>query len=151
MSVAKQINFFSPRTADRYRLQKIQFPQNKAYTIFRGFRPVVQDLAAILLVLVKWDYDRLCEFQGALADIVTAKCKPVHPVTKAQITYTERQIRGALKTLEKEGYLIIPRSVSREEKLAKIYGFTANFRSLLDDPPVRDLAGGAGGGGGGRG
>lgn len=139
-SLARQLDLFSPRTADRYRFQQIKFPQNRAYAIFRGFRPVVQDLAATLLVLVKWDYGRFCEFQGALADIVTAKCKPIHPVTKEPITYTERQIRGALKTLEKEGYIIIPRSVSREEKLAKVYRFTTNFKALLDDPPVRELA-----------
>jgi hypothetical protein len=147
MSVAKQLSLFSPRTADRYRLQQIQFPQSRAYAIFRGFRPVVQDLAAILLVLVKWDYDRFCEFQGALADLVTAKCQPVHPVTKEPIEYTDRQIRGALKTLEKEGYIIIPRSVAREEKLAKIYGFTSTFKALLNNPvalPVVELAGDAG-------
>jgi hypothetical protein len=98
---------------------------------------VVQDTAALLLVLAKWDYSRVCEFQGALADEITAKCKPANPTTKEPIQYTGRQIRGALKTLENEGYLTIPRAVSRDERLAKVYRFTPAFFAILEKSPVK--------------
>jgi DNA-binding PadR family transcriptional regulator len=128
---ARQIDLISDsRCADRYTLSKIQFTQQRAYTHFRGQRAVVQDLASVLLVLSKWGYDRFCEYQDALADLVTKLCKPINSKINAPITYTGRQIRGALKTLEDEGYLSIPRTVSREERLAKIYRFNPKFIAL---------------------
>jgi hypothetical protein len=132
---ARQIDF-SDRCADRYTIGKIDFGQRCAYAHFRGFRSVVQDTAALLLVLAKWDYSRFCEFQEALADAVSDKCRPIDPITKKPIRYTGRQVRGALKTLEAEGYLIIPRSVSRDERLAKTYRFHRKFYEILDKSPV---------------
>lgn len=132
---ARQIDF-SDRCADRYTISKIDFGQRCAYAHFRGFRSVVQDTASLLLVLAKWDYSRFCEFQEALADAVSIKCRPIDPITKEPIRYTGRQIRGALKTLEAEGYLIIPRSVSRDEKLAKTYRFHRKFFDILEKSPV---------------
>src|SRR4030042_256752 len=134
---ARQIDLPRDRCADRYTISKIDYPQRCAYAHFRGYRPVVQDTAALLLVLAKWDYSRVCEFQGALADEVSEKCKPINPATKEPIRYTGRQIRGALKTLEAEGYLTIPRAVSRDERLAKAYRFTPAFFALLDESPPK--------------
>lgn len=134
---ARQIDLPRDRCADRYTISKIDYPQRCAYAHFRGYRPVVQDTAALLLVLAKWDYSRVCEFQGALADEVSEKCKPINPATKEPIRYTGRQIRGALKTLEAEGYLTIPRAVSRDERLAKAYRFTPAFFAILEESPLK--------------
>lgn len=138
---ARQIDLFADRCADRcadrYTLSKIKYAQNIAYAHFRGYRPVVQDLASILLVLARWDYTRVCEFQDALADLVSSICKPIHPTTKEPISYSGRQIRGALKTLEDAGYLSIPRTVSREEKLAKTYRMNPSFISIVKTSPIK--------------
>lgn len=134
---AKQLDLIRERCADRHAFKKIEYPQKIAYAHFRGFRPVVQDLAACLLVLVKWDYARFCEFQGAIADIVSDICRPINARTKEPIRYTDRQIRGALKTLEDSGFVSIPRTVSREEKLAKVYRFTPAFFALVHESPVK--------------
>lgn len=133
---ARQIDY-PDRCANRYTISKIDYPQKIAYARFRGFRAVVQDTAALLLVLAKWDYSRVCEFQEALADEITDKCRPVNPTSKEPIRYTGRQIRGALKTLEAEGFLIIPRAVAREERLAKVYRFTPAFFAILEESPIK--------------
>jgi len=99
----------------------------------------LQDLAGVLLVPAGWDYQRFCEYQGALADHVTQTCRPVHPTTGEAVEYTERQIRGALKTLEQEGYIYIPRTVSREEKLAKVYSFKQAFLDILNGSPLKSI------------
>lgn len=136
MFAVKQLDL-RERCADRHAFRKIDYPQKIAYAHFRGFRPVVQDLAAVLLVLVRWDYSKFCEFQGAIADIVSDICRPINPKTKQPIRYTDRQIRGALKTLEESGFLSIPRTVSREERLAKIYRFTPAFFDLVKESPIK--------------
>ncbi len=136
MFEAKQLDL-RERCADRHAFKKIDYSQKIAYAHFRGYRPVVQDLASILLVLVRWDYSKFCEFQGAIADIVSDKCRPINPKTKQPIRYTERQIRGALKTLEDAGFISIPRTVSREEKLAKIYRFNSSFFALVQESPIK--------------
>ena len=128
MSFAEQLQIGEPvrvKCARRYHFQKIKYPNNLAHIHFKQYRAAVRDLASVLLVLVKWDYDQFCEFQGAIADVVTAICKPKKP-------YSTGQMRAALKTLENENYLLIPNTVNREEKLAKTYTFKPDFKALTE-------------------
>lgn len=125
----------SSNIAGRYRLEQIQYIQRSVFSHLLKQTEIVNNLAAVLAVLVKWEYTAVREYQGALADLVTELCQPTK--NGIRVSYSKRQIEIALKTLQKLGYLIIPRQLTRQsinQKHSKIYFFHSSFNDLLEYP-----------------
>jgi hypothetical protein len=131
----------SSNIADRYRLQQIQYPQKSVYSHLVGYPPVVQHLAAVFAVLVKWDFNAVREHQGAIAGFVTQLCNPTK--NGSPVEYTNKQISRGLHTLKKLGFLIIPNQLTREsinKKHSKIYFFDDTFKTLLEHAGDRKVS-----------
>jgi hypothetical protein len=131
----------SSNIADRYRLEQIQYPQKTVYSHLVGYPPVVQHLAAVLAVLVKWNYNAIREHQSALAGFVTQLCNPTK--NGSPVEYTNKQISRGLHTLKKLGFLIIPNQLTREsinKKHSKIYFFDDTFKTLLEHAGDRKVS-----------